>query len=142
MALECALKAHVVYFQMAGLSRIDIIDKVWSFQHNISKLNELVSESLPRTLLEDLLLVSQDLSALHVGLRYHLDQMDFRYAKKDMYYQTVGSDLWLKRLHEVTTELKNLISIKLQSHSQVVKTKEIWDDLMTARYNKTLKRDL
>lgn len=142
MALECALKAHVVYFQMKDLSRKDIINRLHNLGHDTSRLSELVSGSLPQTLLEDLRSVSQKLSALHVGLRYDLDQMDFRYAREDLYYQTVGSDAWLKRLHDVITELKNSISIKLQSHSRAVTSKEIWNDLTTPSYNKTLKRDL
>lgn len=142
MALECALKAHVVYLQMVDLSRKDIIDKVCSYQHNISKLNELVDGSLPQTLLENLCSISRELSALHVGLRYDLDQMDFRYAKEDLYYQTVGSDTWLIRLYDVTNELGDLISRNLQAHSGIVSVEDLMNCALDPTYNKTLKRNL
>lgn len=142
MALECALKAHVVYFQMAGLSRKDIIDRLHNLGHDTSKLIGLVSDSLTQTQLEDLRSVSEEVRMLHVGLRYDLDQVDFRVAQNDLYYQTIGSDVWLNRLHDVITELSTLISESLQTHSRVVSVKDLMKDVLTPKYNKTLKRNL
>jgi hypothetical protein len=142
MAFECALKACAIYFQMKDLSRKDIIDRLHNLGHDTSKLIGLVSESLTQTQLENLRSVSEEVRMLHVGLRYDLDQVDFRVAQNDLYYQTVGSDVWLNRLHDVTTELSALISESLQTHSRVVSVKDLMKDVLTPKYNKTLKRNL
>lgn len=139
MAAECVMKAYAVYFLPAETTREEVIDKARKYSHNINKLSGSIKEHLTEELWAKLEPFIQQLGKLPVGLRYRLDGSDFREINEDLYYKTVGSDDWLKSLHETLTAVAESLNVKLQSHSTITSSAETLPRLID--YQKKLNKN-
>jgi hypothetical protein len=135
MAAECALKAYIVYHTCSELSREDIINKAGGYNHVIEKMQKDARPFLDESQFALLNKLFLDLHKLPVGLRYRLDGMDYREANEDFYYQTIGDDDWLDSLHIQLSKIANDIGKKLESHSRIVLSGELFEELFEELLN-------
>jgi hypothetical protein len=140
MALECALKAHIACFFTSTLSREEIIRKVESYGHNLTKLASVVNDSVQPACWDEVLSYVEKLEQLPVGLRYGLDGDDFRQANESLYYETVGSDLWLHHLHDTIVKIAGELNQSLVQNSQILSIdEELLQELSQPSHNKYAK---
>ncbi len=77
------------------------------------------------------------MTVLPVGLRYALDGYDFRDAKEDLYYETIGSDVWLEGLKAAALKLADNLDAHLEYHSGIIDVGKIpFEELIAEKYNK------
>lgn len=107
MALEALLKATICLRSPYGLAGKRLVGKVRKYSHDTERLN---ADALRGVALDGR--YSEAISGCRVApvdLRYQFDAMIFREPDEGPYYETIGSDVWLKTLEEfVETGLKRL----------------------------------
>ncbi|WP_265615629.1 hypothetical protein [Alteromonas aquimaris] len=95
-----------------------------------------VRPHLPENIVKDYENDILKMDGLPVGLRYRLDAWDFRGNREDSYNDTIGSDYWLNRIQEALSKLIDFSNENLKSHSRIVRSSELWDEVMEPRYEK------
>lgn len=98
----------------------------------MTKVRPHLPENIAMEYEEDIL----KMDGLPVGLRYRLDTWDFRGNRQDEYYDTIGSDHWLKKIQEALSKLIDFSNEKLSSHSRIVAFSELSVEVMEPRYEK------
>lgn len=131
---ECILKAIIAYRQPREMEREALIRIAEKARHNISALEEA---ALCDDGAFDVQARGHEIDNLPVGLRYALDGYDFREAKIDLYYQTIGSDRWMEDFYEYLIRLIDQVDRKLRTRAAVVSMADIpIDELLKVQFNK------
>ena len=136
MGMEAILKSLVCYFlhnERKGKTLVNWIEKNG---HCLSKMWVKLSGLIPDEIYVNYTSDIQLMDKLPVGLRYRYDAWSFRGAKQDLYYQTVGSDLWLQKMTTALTELINFSDSNLSRHSRVISVADTFEELFGERYEK------
>jgi hypothetical protein len=134
LAYECILKAILAYQQPKDMEREALIRTVEKRGHNISALEAAVSSEATNFGLESW---GSELDHLPIGLRYSLDGQDFRDMKEDLYYKTVGSDVWLHHLRDYLVRVRDVVNEELKQYNGIVTIADIpTEKLLGGEYNK------
>ena len=140
LAVECLLKGTLAYHFDPGADRQQVIEYVQRWQHKLDRLFGECAEHLPESLASGLPSVIADMGSLPIGLRYALDAYDFIEAREAVYYKTVGSDGWMKRLEELVSEFRENLNAKLQTHSGIIGVEALFERILNPPYNKYRKK--
>jgi len=134
-AYECILKAIVAYRQPRDMERKALITAVEKHKHNISSLEKsILSVEGERFGVEAR---GERLDQLPIGLRYTLDGRDFREAKEQLYYETIGSDFWLGRLRDYIAGVRDAVGTELAKHGGIVSAGDIpMEKILGTEYSK------
>ena len=110
MAVEALLKAVICLRSPRGLAGKPLVKTIRKHSHNITTLKEEAFRGIAlQTRYSDAV---DKCSTAPVDLRYQFDAMNFRSGDDREYYDTIGSDAWLKTLEEfVDLGLKRLQSV-------------------------------
>ena len=136
MGIEAILKSLVCYFLHDERKGKNLVNWIEKHGHCLTKMWAKLSNFIPNEMYVNHTLDIQQMDKLPVGLRYRYDAWSFRGAKQDLYYQTVGSDLWLQNMATALTELIELADRHLSSHSRVVSVADTFEELFGERYEK------
>lgn len=136
MAAECALKASIAYYNQSELCRKDLIQKTKCYGHKIKEMKDELKSNSNLILTKSIEKYFLDLDNLPVGVRYRLDGMDYREANEEIYYQTIGDDDWLDGLYENLKQFVSDIGKKLSSHSRVIPSSELFNEILKPSFNK------
>jgi hypothetical protein len=136
LAVEALLKAFVALRQPYSSGGKKLVSSIERGGHKLLPLSERASNLWKISISGDLLGLLRDCDELPIGLRYTLDAWDFREVREDIYYRTIGSDAWMKRLEvEVAATSKRLDQI-LGRRSRVLSGKELFAQMMGENFNK------
>jgi len=136
MGVESALKSLIVYFEHNERNGKTLINWIEKFSHKIGKLLNKAKPHLPRDLLEKHGERIIDLSKLPVGLRYRLDAWDFHGSQEELYYNTIGSDVWLGELHKCLQALIGICDTELSKHTRILSGDDLLKEVLEPRYEK------
>ncbi len=139
MAMESALKAVVAYYCHANLCGEKLVKKVENYRHHIEKLIVKAHEHIPENLRQETCELCKELSQLPVGLRYRLDVMDFKRNNEDLYYRTVGSDIWMTDTSKTIKSIADHIGKELSKESKVLSGAELLSEFREPKYDKYAK---
>lgn len=139
MAAECVLKAYAAYHLMNDLNREAVIRRAESYGHKIKSMAQAVESYVAEDTWAEFNPFVEPLNALPVGLRYRLDGMDFREMNESFYYQTIGSDTWLEKLHDATKRLTDELNERLMTHSRILSGSELMAAALEPQHNKYAK---
>jgi hypothetical protein len=140
MAAECILKAYAAYFLMVSVTRDEIIRRVEAYKHDIRRMSDDVKPMVDTEVWHSFEPFVDQLSALPVGLRYRLDGADFRRVNESFYYQTIGSDSWLDKLHDAIRVLNDSLNTLLVGHSRLLSAADLLEVMEKPRHNKYAKK--
>lgn len=140
MTAECVLKALIACHLPQETSREEAIKKVEGYSHKMTKLATDAKAHVETDKWAAIDAFIDQLDALPIGLRYQLDENDFRELNEDFYYATVGSDDWLEQLHDAVKVVADSLDSKLQSHSRILSGDELFEELMKPTHNKYIKK--
>jgi hypothetical protein len=118
MALEALLKATLCLRSPYSLAGKPLVKAIRRYSHDIDQLRQ---DALKGIKLNDKQVVAiAKCNIAPVDLRYQFDAMNFRVPNDKNYYETIGSDDWLKTIEEfVQVGLKRLRTV-LGRRSKVV----------------------
>ena len=136
MAMESALKAVVTYYCHSDKQGEKLVKKVENYRHHIEKLIAKALEHLPEEDRERVNTLCKQLHNLPVGLRYRLDVIDFKRSNEKLYYDTVGSDDWMKSTSETIKSIADFIGSKLNRESRFLSGSELKEEYFAPKYNK------
>jgi hypothetical protein len=107
MALEALLKAIVCLRSPYSLAGKPLVKAIRAYSHDIDKLQK--DALLGIKLDADRVVAISKCNIAPVDLRYQFDAMNFRVPNDEAYYETIGSNAWLKTIEEtVQTGLARL----------------------------------
>lgn len=141
MGIESVLKSLICYFESSDRQGKTLINWIEKYGHNIGKMVRKVRPHLPEDIVKDYEDDILKMNGLPVGLRYRLDAWDFRGNSDDYYNETIGCDYWLKKIQEALSKLIDFSNKNLKSHSRVVRSSELWAEVMEPRYKKYIQTD-
>ena len=131
MALEALLKSVICLRSPRGLAGKPLVRKIRNHSHDISTL---MGEAFRGVALEARFSEALNkCSVAPVDLRYQFDAMNFRSGDDRDYYDTIGSDRWLKTLEEfVDVSLKRL-QTALNRQSKIVPIETLFSEFNRPR---------
>lgn len=137
LAFECVLKAWIAFRQPYSCGGKALVDRVQNYKHSLHRLFTVACKLWKIAEPIELKQLVIDCNQLEVGLRYALDAYHFREADDALYYRTIGSDQWMRKLQESIEDLWKRINAMLIKRSKVVTIDGIIDDyLESEHYNK------
>jgi hypothetical protein len=131
MALEALLKAIVCLRAPYGLAGAPLVKKIRGHSHNC--------DSLMSSAFEGILLgqqVRNDIAKCNIApvdLRYQFDAMNFRSPDDRNYYETIGSNAWLKTMENFVEAGLKRIQPALNRRSKIVPGKIALEELRRPR---------
>ena len=140
VALECTLKSIISFSNLSEYSGKELITKIRKYSHNIDRMIPDCKEHIPSEYQSWLNQVANELNKLPVSLRYYLDADDFLSIKNTLYYQTIGSDKWLKTLLENIININNIIEAKYFERPKLLGGKELCCLAKVPKYNSYIKK--
>jgi len=133
-AYECILKAIIAYSQPRDMERGALIKATEQAKHKISVLERTVMEGNNTFGVEP---CGDQLDQLPIGLRYALDGYDFRDAKEELYYDTIGSDVWLENFRKYVGQLMSRVGDELSKHGGIINAADIpIEEIIGDKFNK------
>ena len=127
MALEALLKSVICLRAPLGLAGKPLVKMVQRYRHNTERLK---TDALKGIHLDDRFSNAIDKCSIAlVDLRYQFDAMDFRTPDDRDYYETVGSDAWLKILEEFVESGLTRLRTALSRRDKILNTADIREEL-------------
>ncbi|MDP4535593.1 hypothetical protein Q3O60_05295 [Alkalimonas collagenimarina] len=136
MGIEAILKSFISYHEHQDRKGKRIINWIEKFGHKIEKMIAKAKPHLPQDWIEQYEVPLLKLDNLPVGLRYRLDAWDFRGNKEELYYDTIGSDVWLGEIHSALIELTKLINSLLKKHDRILGGNELLAEMEEVWFEK------
>ena len=118
MALEALLKAIICLRSPYRLSGKPLAEKIKRYSHNIDKL---AADALDGFRVDERYTAAiAKCDVARVDLRYQFDAMSFRVPDDRDYYDTIGSNAWLKTVEEFTAAGAKRVNAALGRRSKIV----------------------
>ena len=142
MSLECSYKSIKAYFEYKHLNGEALVREVRRLNHGLSGFHPqehgfVFSNEKLANFFTCFITQSQTLG---IGLRYRIDNWDFREAEEELYYQTIGCDTWMNNLFQVAKEIADWQGRELNNESRVVTIADAFEEISAPKYN-TYKRE-
>lgn len=137
ISIEATLKGFIALRQPYSAGGKNLVHLVEKFGHKLERLmTEMVR--LWRCRIDEG--VRQKISQcekLPVGLRYSLDALDYLEAHEDLYYETIGSDQWMKQVEILAEESRKCLQDKLSRRAKVIAvSSDNIEELLQEGFNK------
>lgn len=118
MALEAALKAAVCLRAPYAMGGKPLVTKIRTYSHDIERLRK---DALRGIDVDSRYLVPiSKCNIAPVDLRYQFDAMNFRFPDDRNYYETIGSNLWLKTIEKFVELCIERVQSALSRRSKIV----------------------
>lgn len=118
MAFEALLKSVVCLRSPRNLSGKPLVDSVVAYGHRIDRLRGAALRDI--NIADEYLEILLKCDSAPVGLRYNFDAMNFRVPDDGLYYETIGSDAWLKSLEDLFEVSMKRLSLALSRRSKII----------------------
>ena len=118
MAVEALLKAGICLRSSFSLAGAPLVKCVRGYSHSIGKLSVDALKGLKLSAPYMEALAKCDMAP--VDLRYQFDAMNFRVPNDENYYNTIGSNQWLKLLEEFSDAGIRRVQSALNRRSKIV----------------------
>lgn len=140
MAMESALKSVVTYYCHADSKGEKLVKKVENYRHHIEKLISKALKHIPEEIRNKAQTLCNELHQLPVGLRYRLDVIDFKANNESLYYETVGSDIWMQNTSATIKEVADFIGKELSKESRILSGSDVLKEIQEPKYDKYAKK--
>lgn len=137
ISIEATLKGFIALRQPYGSGGRDLVHVVEKFGHKLERLTAEMTRLWRCQIAEDLRQLISQCEKLPVGLRYSLDAFDYLEAHEELYYETIGSDHWMKRVEKLAEEARKCLQDKLSRRAKVIAVSaENIEELLQDGFNK------
>jgi len=118
MALEALLKATLCLRAPYALAGKPLVSKIRGYSHDIDRLR---ADALKNVRVDPVYVAAiSKCTIAPVDLRYQFDAMNFRCPDDRNYYDTIGSNVWLKTIEEFVETGTKRLRAALNRRSKIV----------------------
>lgn len=137
MSLECSYKSIKAYFEYKHLGGEELVKAIRKLSHGLNgfKPQEHGFVFSNEQLRDFFMRFIEQSQTLGIGLRYRIDNWDFREAEEKLYYETIGCDTWMINLFQVAKEIADWQGKELNKESKVVNFEDAVKDMSTSKYS-------
>jgi hypothetical protein len=142
MSLECSYKSIKACFEYQHLNGEALVREVRRLNHGLNGFHpqEYGFVFSNENLLEFFTRFIEQSQSLGISLRYRIDNWDFREAEEELYYETIGCDIWMLNLFQVAKEITDWQGNELNKESRIVTLADAFEEILAPKYN-TYKRE-